>query len=60
MIAVVFAIIAVMCGIGWLKNAVGIRALLLYMLEKKYTPPTEEELKACCNVAVRRMFGLKS
>lgn len=56
---IIFAAIAIVCGIGWLKDAVGIRALSLYMLGKGHTPPTEEELKACCNVAVRRMLGLK-
>ena len=55
----IFAAAAIICGLGWLNEAIGLRAILLYMLGKKYTPPTRKELKACCRVAVRRMFGLK-
>lgn len=56
---IILAAIAAAFGIGWLKDAVGIRALLLYMHGKGYTPPTNEELRACCDAAARRMFGLK-
>ena len=55
----IFDAAAIICGLGWLREAIGLRAILLYMHGKRYTPPTEEELKACCRVAVRRMFGLK-
>lgn len=58
--ATVFAIAAAVCAVGWLKTMIGLRAIILYMEGKKYAPPTPEELKACCTVAVRRTFGLKA
>lgn len=56
---IVFLIAAVViCGFGWFLQSVAVRALILYMLGKGYTLPTKEESKACCDVVVRRMFGL--
>lgn len=51
--------IAAISGIGWLKTNLGLHAVILYLLSKGYTPPTDTELRACCEVVVKRMFGLK-
>lgn len=51
--------IAAISGIGWLKTNIGLHAVILYLLSKGYTPPTDTELRACCEVVVKRMFGLK-
>lgn len=51
--------IAVVCGFGWLKTNISLHAVILYLLSKGYTPPTDAELRACCEVVVKRMFGLK-
>lgn len=56
---IVLIVIAAMCGFGWLKNRIGLQAMILYLLSKGYTPPADAELRACCEVAVKRMFGLK-
>lgn len=57
---IVLAVIAIVCGIGWLKSRISTHALILYLLGKEYTPPSKAEMEACCKVAARRMFGLSS
>lgn len=56
----IFAAAAIICGLGWLKNAISLRAVLMYMLTHQYTPPTGDEMKVWCEKAVRMMFGIKS
>lgn len=55
----ILVIIAAVCGIKWFFSWVGGRAIVLYMLGKGYTPPTDEELKACVMEVLRRTFHLE-
>ena len=47
------------CAAGWLVNRIYFLTVLEWIVRKGYTPPTSEEVKACTQDAVRRMFGLK-
>lgn len=50
--SVFFMLTTCICGFGWLVTQIGAAALVKYMYEKNYTPPTNEELKACCKDVV--------
>ena len=52
--------IAAICGIGWFKNAVALRTVLIYMLKHRYTLPSEEEFTALCKFAISMTLGLRS
>lgn len=59
-VLIALAAIAVVCGIGWLKNAIALRTVLMYMLKHRYTLPSDEEMTALCKLAVRMTLGLRS
>lgn len=59
-VLIALAVIAVICGIGWLKNAIALRTVLMYMLKHRYTLPSDEEMTALCKLAVRMTLGLRS
>ena len=59
-VLIALAAIAVLCGIGWLKNAIALRTVLMYMLKHRYTLPSEEEMTALCKLAIRMTLGLRS
>lgn len=59
-VLIALAAIAVICGIGWLKNAIALRTVLMYMLKHRYTLPSEEEMTALCKLAIRMTLGLRS
>ena len=59
-VLIALAVIAVICGIGWLKNAIALRTVLMYMLKHRYTLPSEEEMTALCKLAIRMTLGLRS
>lgn len=59
-VLIALAAIAVICGIGWLKNAIALRTVLMYMLKHRYTLPSDEEMTALCKLAVRMTLGLRS
>lgn len=59
-VLIALAAIAVICGIGWLKNAIALRTVLMYMLKHRYTLPSNEEMTALCKLAVRMTLGLRS
>lgn len=56
MITLFFAVLAGICGIQWLGNNIAAGALVLYMKEKGYVPPTQEETRACIKKVVRKKF----
>lgn len=58
-VLIALAAIAVICGIGWLKNAIALRTVLMYMLKHRYTLPSDEEMTALCKLAVRMTLGLR-
>ena len=49
----------VVCAIGYLKYCVATRALVKYMQDKNYTPPSDAETVACAKWVVLRMLGIK-
>lgn len=55
---IVLIVIAAICGFGWLRNRIGLKAMIVYLLAKEYVPPTDAELHVCCEEAIKRMFGL--
>lgn len=59
-VLIALAAIAVVCGIGWLKNAIALRTVLMYMLKHRYTLPSDEEMTALCKLAIRMTLGLRS
>lgn len=59
-VLIVLAVIASICGIGWLKNVIALRTVLMYMLKHRYTLPSEEEMTALCKLAIRMTLGLRS
>lgn len=59
-VLIALAAIAVLCGIGWLKNAIALRTVLMYMLKHRYTLPSDEEVTALCKLAIRMTLGLRS
>lgn len=58
MLTIGFAVIAVICAFGWLNRWVGCAALAMYIASKEYTPPTDEELRACLAEVWRRVLTL--
>ena len=52
--------IAAICGVGWFKNAIALRTVLMYMIKHRYTLPSEEEFTALCKFAIRMTLGLRS
>ena len=59
-VLIALAAIAVICGIGWLKNAIALRTVLMYMLKHRYTLPSDAEMTALCKLAIRMTLGLRS
>lgn len=41
--AIIFAIAAMVCAIGWLVRWINTAALLWYLIDKGYPEPTKEE-----------------
>ena len=60
MITLLFAILSGICAIQWLGNNLATGALVLYMAEKGYTPPTQKELRAYIKKAIQQKFPWKS
>lgn len=58
-LAIVFAIAAAICAIGWLCYWISCAAMLMYMIGKGYTLPTDEEQRACIREVAIRTFRLK-
>lgn len=54
-----FTVLLVVALLGWLKNWLGLRTLVYFMQMKKYTPPSEQETKACTAAVIKRTFGRK-
>ena len=46
------------CAFGYLKYCVATRALVKYMQDKNYTPPSDAETAACTKWVVMKMFKI--
>lgn len=44
---VILLCVAFICALGWLNSWVARAALAKYILDKGYTPPSDEEARAC-------------
>lgn len=56
--AVVFAATTLICGIGWFTRYVSCAALIYYMNEKGYIPPTEKEIEVSVRFIIARILKL--
>ena len=56
MLTLVFAIMAVICGIGWLKYYISTCALVYFIQRKGYTPPNDEEIQECTRWVAEKIF----
>ncbi len=59
MLSFVWTVAIIVCVIGWVKNHVGLLVICYYMQTKGYTPPSEEEMKACSTAVIKRLLGRK-
>lgn len=59
MIAILIALLS-LCAWRWLNQYVSTAALIMYILEKGYTPPSEAEMKACAAEVWKRVLKIKS
>ena len=59
MLAVVFFVTTVICGIGWLTYWVGAAALAKYLMDKGYKPPSDEEMKACTMYVWKKLLHIQ-
>lgn len=55
----ILATTAAVCGIGWLKDHVGLLAICKYLSDHDMVPPTEE-LRADCRFVVHRLLKLST
>lgn len=58
MITVFFITTTIIASIGWLTYWAGSAALAKYMADKGYTPPSDEEMKACCTYVWKKIFHI--
>lgn len=56
MLTVILFIACLIFAIGWLKNKIGLLTLTAYITQKGYTPPSEEETKACTDYVVKNLL----
>lgn len=56
---VLLAALAICAG-GWLFSKISFFTILAFMKKKGYTPPSDQEVKACTKEAVAYMFRRKS
>lgn len=59
MLVVILAVAVVVCAFNWLNRWVACAALAKYMFDKGYTPPSDEEVKACAMLVWKRWFKVK-
>lgn len=50
-LAMIFAVSTVVCAMGWLIQKASCIALVKYLHDKNYTPPTDEETATCLRYA---------
>lgn len=58
MLTAFFVVTTAVCAIGWLVTRIAANALVLYIKEKGYMPPSEDETKACVKRVVTEMFKI--
>lgn len=58
MITAILAITTLISTLGCVAYWVGSAALAKYMMDKGYTPPSDEEMKACCAYVWRKLLHI--
>lgn len=48
----------VVSACGWLVSWVASAALAKYIKDKGYTPPSDEEMKACCTYVWKKLLKI--
>lgn len=58
MVIAILAITTIISTLGFLVYWAGSAALVKYMVEKGYTPPSDEEMKACCAYVWKKLLHI--
>lgn len=53
-----FTITTIISIIGWVTSYIAAKALMYYIKESGYRPPTKEEIKDCTRYAARHTLGI--
>ena len=56
---IILVMACVICVVGWLVDHICVLSLSKWIVDKEYTPPTYEEMKACTDYVVRKLFGIR-
>lgn len=56
--AEIFFLTTVISVVGWLTYWTATSALIWYMIDKGYTPPSGEETKAYCSRVLKKMLHI--
>ena len=56
----IFLVVAIVCAFGWLNRWVACAALVKYMADKKVTPPSDDEAKACAMYVWTKLLHIRS
>ncbi len=59
MVIAILAAISVVCAVGWLASWVGNAAIAKWIIDKGYTPPTDEELSECVTYVWKNLLRAK-
>lgn len=59
MLTIIFAVLATVLGIRYLATWLGCKAIVKYMKDKGYAPPTKVEVDACCAAVVQELLHKK-
>lgn len=58
MLTMFFAGTTIISSIGWLCYWVGSAALAKYMTDKGYTPPSDDEMRACSAYVLKKLLHI--
>lgn len=59
MIDVLLLIVVAIVAVKWFACWIGAKALVKYMADKNYTPPSEDEIKVYCAAVVKKIFHIR-
>jgi hypothetical protein len=58
-LTLLFVLTTIICAVGWLTYWVGSAALAKYMMDKGYTPPSENEMKECSTYVWKKLLHIR-
>lgn len=59
MLTIFFIVTTIISSIGWICYLIGSAALAKYMIDKGDKPPSQEEMKACCDYVIKKVLHIK-